>query len=447
MGKEESCRGQKLYEDIMQEPRPEQQLLELDQTLVQEPTGVAAASLAGLLHRPLKAFRHRNYRLFFGGQIISLTGTWLQSVTQGWLVFTLTNSALLLGVVGAISALPILVFSLFAGVVADRFSKRNLLVITQICLMLLALVLGILTHTGVVTVYHIIAVGFLLGTVQSLDAPTRQSFVIEMVGREDLSNAIALNSATFNSARIFGPALAGAVIAWLGIAGAFFMNAVSFIPVIIALLMMRVPPVPARPREPVIHSLKEGFRFIRGQRTVTGLLVLAAAVSIFSMPYMVLMPVFARDILKVGAKGLGYLVSCVGFGALIGALVISTLGDIKGKGKLLLAGNLTFCAMLILFSFSRYAPLSMALLVVAGWGIMTSMALTNTLIQTSTPNELRGRVMSVYVLMFMGMAPLGSFQGGLVAHWLGAPAAVRIGAIVCASAAILLSPRFIRSTA
>jgi predicted MFS family arabinose efflux permease len=237
------------------------------------------------------------------------------------------------------------------------------------------------------------------------------------------------------------------VIAWLGIAGAFFLNAASFIPVIIALLLMSVAPIAARSREPVINSLKEGFRFIRGHRMVTGLLVLAGAVSIFSMPYMVLMPIFARDILNVGAKGLGYLVSSVGFGALIGALVVSSLGDFKWKGKLLLAGNLTFCTMLMLFSFSRYAPVSMVLLVVAGWGTMTSMALMNTLIQTATPNELRGRVMSVYVLMFMGMAPLGSLQAGLVAHWLGAPAAVRIGAIVCAFAALLISPRFVRSTA
>jgi predicted MFS family arabinose efflux permease len=297
----------------------------------------------------------------------------------------------------------------------------------------------------VVTVYHIIAIGFLLGTVQSFDAPTRQSFVIEMVGREDLTNAIALNSATFNSARILGPAVAGVVIAWTGIAGAFFLNGISFIPVIIALMLMTVSPVKRQAHHPVLRSLKEGFSFIRGHGTITGLLILTGVISIFSMPYMVLMPIFARDILKVGAKGLGYLVSCIGVGALIGALVISSLGDFKAKGKLLLAGNLTFCAMLVLFSFSRLMPLSMALLVGVGWGIMTNMALTNTLIQTSAPDHLRGRVMSVYVLMFMGLSPLGRFQSGVLAHWLGAPMAVRIGAIVCASAAVLLSPRFIRT--
>ena len=430
----------------MEEPKPGQEPPELDQPLLQEPTAIPAEAMTGMLRRPLRAFRHRNYRLFFGGQIISLTGTWLQSVTQGWLVFQLTNSALLLGVVGALTSLPILAFSLIAGVVADRFSKRNLLVLTQTCAMLLAFALGILTYTHVVTVYHIIAIGFLLGTVQSLDAPTRQSFVIEMVGREDLTNAIALNSATFNSARILGPAVAGIVIAWTGIAGAFLLNGISFIPVIIALMLMRVSPVVKRESyPPVLRSLKEGFSFIRGHGMITGLLILTGVISIFSMPYMVLMPIFARDILKVGAKGLGYLVSCIGVGALIGALVISSLGDFKAKGRLLLAGNLTFCTMLILFSYSRLMPVSMALLVGAGWGIMTNMALTNSLIQTSAPDHLRGRVMSVYVLMFMGLSPLGSFQSGVIAHWLGAPMAVRIGAIVCASAAVILSPRFLMS--
>jgi MFS family permease len=429
----------------MEEPKPEQKPIELDQPLLQEPTAIPAEAMTGMLRRPLRAFRHRNYRLFFGGQMISLTGTWLQSVTQGWLVFQLTNSALLLGVVGALTSLPILAFSLIAGVVADRFSKRNLLVLTQACAMLLAFALGILTYTHVVTVYHIIAIGFLLGTVQSFDAPTRQSFVIEMVGREDLTNAIALNSATFNSARILGPAVAGVVIAWTGIAGTFFLNGVSFIPVIIALMLMRVSPVKREAYPPVLRSLKEGFSFIRGHRMIIGLLILTGVISIFSMPYMVLMPIFARDILKVGAKGLGYLVSCIGVGALIGALIISSLGDFKAKGKLLLVGNLTFCAMLVLFSYSRLMPVSMALLIGVGWGVMTTMALTNTLIQTSAPDHLRGRVMSVYVLMFMGLSPLGSLQSGVIAHWLGTPMAVRIGAIVCASAAAILSPRFMRT--
>ena len=430
----------------MSELEPDQQLQEIDQALPQEPTAVAAEARAVQLPRPFSAFRHRNYRLFFSGQIISLTGTWLQQVALGWLVLTLTNSALLLGVVGSISALPILIFSLPAGVVADRLSKRNLLVLTQCSAMLLALVLAGLTHWQIVTIYYIVAVGFLFGAVNAFDAPTRQSFVIEMVGRKDLMNAIALNSATFNGARIVGPAVAGAVIAAIGTAGAFFLNGISFIPVIVCLLLMRVTSRAPTAGASMVQGLREGLGFVRRNSRVASLLMLIAVVSVFSMPYAVLMPIFARDILKVGARGLGYLMSATGLGALTGALVISSLGDFRAKGRLLLTGNMTFCTMLILFSFSKLWPLSLGLLVVAGWGMMTYMALTNTLIQTSVPDRLRGRVMSLYTLMFMGMAPVGSLQAGLLAHWLGAPAAVRIGAIVCAAAALTLSPGFVRST-
>ena len=394
----------------------------------------------------MSAFRHRNYRLFFGGQIISLTGTWIQQVALGWLVLQLTNSALLLGVVSSIGALPILVFSLPAGVVADRFNKRNLIVLTQSCAMTLAFVLATLTYTHVVNIYFIVAIGFLLGMVNAFDAPSRQSFVIEMVGREDLTNAIALNSAMFNSARIIGPSVAGILLAAVGSAGAFFVNGASFVAVIIGLLFMQVNHVVPKVHASVVQGLKEGLAFIKQNRMVTGLLALTAVVSIFSIPYAVLMPIFARDILKVGARGYGYLMSSVGAGALIGAVTLSSLGDFKWKGKLLLAGNLTFCTMLVLFSFSRIWPLSLALLVGTGWGMMTNMALTNTLIQTSVPDGLRGRVMSVYTLMFMGFAPIGSLQAGVIAHWLSAPMAIRIGAIFCATAALVLSPRFVRST-
>lgn len=427
--------------------QPEQKYQEADQTRPQEPAAMGAEAWRLRLLRPLKAFRHRNYRLFFSGQVISLTGTWIQQVALGWLVFQLTNSALLLGVVSSIGALPILAFSLLAGVVADRFNKRNLIVLTQTCAMTLAFVLAALTYKGIVNVYYIMAIGFLLGTVNAFDAPTRQSFVIEMVGREDLTNAIALNSAMFNSARIVGPAIAGALIAAIGSAGAFFVNGLSFIAVIVGLLFMQVNHQIPKVHASVVEGLKEGFAFIRENRMVAGLLMLTAVISIFSIPYAVLMPIFARDILKVGARGLGYLMACVGSGALIGAVTLSSLGDFRSKGKLLLAGNLTFCTMLVLFSFSRIWPLSMSLLVVAGWGMMTNMALTNTLIQTAVPDRLRGRVMSVYTLMFMGLAPIGSLQAGVIAYWLSAPVAIRIGAIICATAALVLSPRFARSNA
>lgn len=424
--------------------QPEQQYQEADKIVPQEPVAMGAEAWKVRLLRPFRTFRHRNYRLFFSGQIISLTGTWIQQVALGWLVLTLTNSALLLGVVSSMGALPVLAFSLPAGVIADRFNKRNLIVLTQSCAMTLAFALAFLTYKGIVNVYYIMAIGFLLGTVNAFDAPTRQSFVIEMVGREDLTNAIALNSAMFNSARIIGPAIAGALIAAIGTAGAFFVNSASFIAVITGLLFMHVNHTTPKVHPSVAQGLKEGLGFIRQNRMVAGLLALTAIVSIFSIPYAVLMPIFARDILKVGARGLGYLMSSVGSGALIGALTLSSLGDSKWKGKLLLAGNLTFCTMLVLFSFSRIWPLSLALLVGVGWGMMTNMALTNTLIQTAVPDRLRGRVMSVYTLMFLGLAPLGSLQAGIIAHWLSAPTAIRIGAIICATSAIILSPRFVR---
>ncbi len=294
------------------------------------------------------------------------------------------------------------------------------------------------------TVYHIMVVGFMLGVVHAFDMPTRQSFVIEMVGRKDLMNALALNSATFNSARIVGPALAGIVIAAMGIAGAFFLNGVSFIAVIIGLMMIRVNHAGRAPTASMVQGLKEGLHFIRGHRMVSALLALTAIVSIFVGPYAVLMPIFARDILGVGPAGLGYLMSAVGIGALIGAVTLSSLGDFQAKGKLLLVGNLTCCAALILFASSRLMPLSLGLLVVGGWGIMTTLVLTNTLIQTSVPDHLRGRVLSAYTLMFLGMAPLGSLQAGVLANWLGAPAAVSIGAVICAAAALLLGTRFTR---
>lgn len=395
------------------------------------------------LSRQFRAFRHRNYRLFFGGQLISLTGTWLQQVAQGWLVLKLTNSALLLGIVSAISSIPILIFSLWAGLVADRFNKRNILVITQSSAMILAFALAVLTYRNTVTVYHVIIIGFLLGAVNAFDAPTRQSFVVEMVGREDLMNAITLNSAMFNGARVVGPAIAGIVIAVLSLSGAFFLNALSFIAVIIGLLLMRIEGQTPRANRSAIEGLREGLQFIRGNRLVGSLLLLAGSVSVFATAYMVLMPKFARDVMGLGPKGMGFLMSAVGLGALCGAIFLSSLGDFRAKGRLLLTGNITFSVMLVLFSLSRSMPISIGLLFIAGWGMMTNMALTNTLIQTSVPDEIRGRVMSAYTLMFMGMMPVGSFQAGVVAHFLGVPESIRIGAIISAVAALALSKNFL----
>ncbi len=430
---------------------PELEELPQPQTALEtESTSSLSASLSKL-PRQLSAFRHRNYRLFFFGQIISLTGTWMQMVAQGWLVLQLLASAspghraFMMGIVSGISALPVLLFSLPAGVLADRFSKRTVLVITQTTAMALALVFAGLTEWKLITVYQVMIIGFLLGTVNSVDAPTRQAFVIEMVGREDLTNAIALNSAMFNGARVAGPAVAGLVIAAIGLAGAFFLNGISFIAVIIGLLMMNVKPKPPQKHEPAWAGLKDGLRFIRHNAMVGSLLGLTAAVSIFGTSYMVLMPIFAKDLLHGDATHLGYLMSAIGVGALAGAVTLSHLGDFPRKAKLLIVGNLVFCISMAGFSFVRTMPVALALLPIAGWGIMTNMALTNTLIQTSTPDHMRGRVMSAYTLVFMGFAPLGSFQAGVVAKFIGVPWTIVTGAAVCAVTALALAPVIIRA--
>jgi len=400
------------------------------------------------LPRGLSAFRHRNYRLFFSGQTISLTGTWMQSVAQSWLAVELTqpeNRALMLGVISAVSALPVLLLSLPAGLVADRFNKRNIIVVCQSSAMILALTLAALTYFQVINIYFLIAVGFLLGTVNSLDTPTRHSFVIDMVGREDLPNAIALNSAVFNAARIVGPAVAGLVIAAVGLAGAFFLNGLSYIAVIIGLMMMRVEPPATVRRGSAIQDLRRGIEFALHHRMISGLLLLTATVSVFATSYTVLLPMYVSDILGQNALELGYLMSAVGVGALAGAVTISALGNFQWKGRLLITGNIVFCLTLIAFSFTSDLRIALCLLPAAGWGIMTNMSMTNTLIQIATPNEMRGRITSLYTPMFLGMAPLGGIQAGGIAQLVGVPWAIRIGAMLTMTIGIALSPRFARA--
>jgi len=401
------------------------------------------------LPRQLTALKHRNYRLFFSGQLISVTGTWIQNVAQGWLVLLITdpsNRALLMGVASAIGSLPVLLFSLPAGLVADRVSKRNLLLVTQSSAMMLALALGELTHTDRVTIGIVIVIGFLSGTVNAFDAPTRQSFVIEMVGRRDLMNAIALNSAMFNGARIAGPAVAGVLIALVGLAGAFFINGASYIAVIIGLMLMRIDPKPAGRPTSALKGLGEGLRYIRINPLVKSLLALTATVSIFAVSYSVLMPIFVNDYLKGSAKELGYLVSSVGIGALLGALTLSSVSPARSKGKLLLTGNAVLCVALLAFSYTRQLWLSMCILPAVGWGMMTHLASTNTLIQLSVPDRIRGRVMSAYTLTLMGMAPIGNLSAGVLAQYLDVPWAIRIGAVATGLCALALSGWVLRGS-
>lgn len=366
-----------------------------------------------------RALRHRNYRLFFVGQLISLTGSWMQQVAQGWLVLRLSDSPALLGLVAAAASLPVLLFSLPAGTLVDRVSKHRLLLITQVAAMVLAIILAGLTLAGVVRVWHVVALAALLGVVNAFDGPARQAFTVEMVGHEDLLNAIALNSSIFNAARTVGPAVAGVTVALVGEGLAFAFNAVSFLFVIAGLLLMRLPPfVPsASMRQP--GQLREGLRYIAGESRVRVLLLQAAAICLFCFTFIPLLPVFARDVLHVGPTGLGALSASSGLGALTAALLLAQFGRVVPRGRLLRFAALIYPVVLIAFSATRWLPLASFLLLLAGWAGVTTMALTNTLIQSIVPDRLRGRVMSVFNLLLMGLSPMGGLLAGAVAELVG----------------------------
>lgn len=382
------------------------------------------------LLRPFAALRHRNFRLFYGGQLLSLTGTWMQTTALGWLVLELTDSEFLLGLVMATQMLPILLFTLFAGVVADRVDKRRVLVIAQASMLVVAFVLAVMTDVGAISVGWILLLVLLHGTGNAFEIPTRQSFFVELVGKGDLTNAIALNSSAFNATRIVGPSVAGGLIGTVGIAACFYLNAASYIFVLGSLLAIRLPrfrPDPA-PRTKW-ENLKEGFAYLRGDRLARTLTGLIAAISILGLPYATLMPVFARDVLNAGAQGLGLLLAATGVGAVAGGFTLAVLGTRVPRGKLLLWSTLGFCITLCAFALSPVFLLSMALLVAFGFCMILTSANVNSILQTQVPDRLRGRVMSVYVFMFLGMMPLGSLQAGAVASFFGAPIALALGAV------------------
>ena len=388
---------------------------------------------APLAAHAFAALRHRNFQLFYAGQFLSLIGTWMQATSEGWLVLNLPNSELLLGVVTAVSSLPTLLFSLYAGAVADRADKRRIIVRANAVALVLALLLGTLIVTRKVTYPAVLGIAFALGTVNAFEVPTRQSFFVDLVGKEDLQNAIALNSAQFNATRIVGPAIAGWVIGIAGTAACFFANSVSYVFVIIGLLMIRLPSFRAPERhEGTLETIREGLAYIRSRREIRTLVWLIAAMSVLGFPYVMLMPVFARDVLHVGAQGLGALLAATGAGALAGGLALAALGTRFRRGRMMLGGSLSFCASLVAFSFSRSFPLSLVLLAMVGFTVIFNNANANALLQSIVPNRLRGRVMSVYIFMFVGTAPVGSLVAGGVAKWLGAPADLRIGAILLA---------------
>jgi MFS family permease len=384
----------------------------------------------------LRALRHRNFQLFFSGQLISLTGTWMQSVAQAWLVYSMTKSALLLGSVGFASQIPVFLVAPFGGITADRMNRQRLVIATQIASMLLAGILAWLTLTGRVQVWHIFVLAALLGVVNAFDIPGRQAFLVDMVGKEDLMNAIALNSSMFNGARVVGPAVAGILVARIGEGWCFAANSLSYIAVIVGLLLMRVHSPARISAHSPIEDIVEGFRWVTQTKIIRALLLLIGLVSLVGMPYTVLMPVFADQVLHGGARGLGILMGATGVGALLGALTLATKTGVKGLGRWVAVSCATLGISLLLFSFSRSFWLSVVLLLPAGYSMMLQMACSNTLIQTMVPDQLRGRVMSLYSMMFMGMAPFGAFFGGALAHRMGAPVTVAIGGVACVIGAI-----------
>ena len=388
------------------------------------------------------ALRHRNFRLFLGGQVVSLTGTWMQQVALGWLVYRLTRSAFLLGLVGFAGQIPSLFLAPFAGVWADRWNRHRMIVATQALSMLQALVLAGLVLTGAIQVGHVLALSLFLGVVNAFDIPARQSFLVEMVGgREDLANAIALNSSTFNAARLVGPSIAGTIIAVAGEGVVFLLNGVSYAAVIGALLAMRLAPHPPRPGPvaPVWRRLEEGVAYVTHSAPIRSILLLLSLVSLTGAPYAVLMPVFAADVLHGDAHTLGFLVGSIGVGALCGALLLATRRTVRGLGRFIVASVTAFGASVIAFSVSRSVWLSLVLAFLCGFALMVHMAASNTIVQTIVDDDKRGRVMSFYAAAFQGTMPLGSLLGGGLAGLVGAPRTLQLGGAACLLGALVFA--------
>jgi len=384
--------------------------------------------------------RHRNFRLWFLGQTLSLMGTWMQSVAQGWLVYDLTGSKFALGAIFFVGTLPTLFLMLPAGVLADRVPRQRVLLFTQATMMILAFILAALAATGVLQVWHVGLLAAGLGIANSFDAPARQALAVEMVeDRRDLMNAIALNATIFNLARVVGPAVGGVVLAALGAAWCFALNGLSFLAVIVALLMMKLPQTRREVRvEPLTTQIAAGLRYVLENPPIRTMTLLVAVSSLFGFSYSVLLPAFAVDVLRVGEAGLGGLNAATGFGALIGSLIVASAGKFRRKGLLLTAGSLVFPATLLFFAFSHSFWISAALLSVVGLAFVTQNATSNTLIQSIVPDSLRGRVMAVYMLMFFGTAPFGALQAGAVAQALGPAMGVVVGAGITLTFAIVI---------
>jgi MFS family permease len=410
--------------------------LKSDRTAVSpaEPTRLPAVSAR------FRAMQHRNFQLFIAGQLISLIGTWMQTTAQLWLVYKLTGSAALLGVFGFASQVPMLFLSSIGGYVGDRYDRQRSVIATQTCSMILAFVLAALTLTHLIREWELIVIAFLVGIVNAFDVPIRQAFFVQMVGKEDLPNAIALNSSIFNGARVVGPAIAGFAIALVGEGWCFFLNGLSFVAVIVALLMMRIQLTKAKPSEDSpLQSLVQGFRFAMSDLPIRSALLLLSVLSLFGLQYSVFLPIYANDILKGGARTLGLLMSFAGVGAVIGALQFAARTHYRGLARWIAATSMTCSVCLIIFSQAKAFWLCTVVLFVVGFAATSQMAATNTLIQNRVPDELRSRVMAVYATMFMGVQPIGSLIAGGVAKRIGAPYTLTVfGALVLLGSLIFI---------
>jgi len=394
--------------------------------------------------RMLRALRSRNYRLYFSGQGVSLVGTWMTRIATSWLVYRLTGSSLLLGVVSFAGQIPTFILAPFAGVLVDRVNRHRLLVWTQVLAMLQSFAMAILALTGLITVPQVIALSLFQGLINAFDMPTRQAFLVEMVDRrEDLSNAIALNSSLVNGARLLGPSIGGILIAAVGEGWCFFIDGASYLAVIASLMMMRVPRAEGPPRRAGrgLQQMKEGWNYVTRFSPVRSILLLLALVSLMGMPYTVLMPVVVREVLHGGPAVLGMMMAASGVGALCGALYLAQRTTVLGLGRVIVSMAALFGAGLVAFSFSRVAWLSAACLVLVGFGMMVQMASSNTIIQTVVSDEMRGRVMSFYSMAFMGMAPFGGLMAGALAHRIGAPRTVAVSGVACVLAATWFATR------
>jgi MFS family permease len=389
------------------------------------------------LSRAWRALRHRNFRLFFGGQSISLIGTWMTRLATSWLVYRLTGSAFLLGIVGFSGQIPTFLLAPFAGVWVDRLNRRNVLIVTQILAMVQSFALAALTLTKHITIHEIIWLSAFQGMINAFDMPGRQAFLVEMVeDKQDLGNAIALNSSMVNMARLVGPSLAGMVIAISGEGSCFLIDGISYLAVIASLFAMRLKPATVKRVTSMLVQLREGWDYVAGFAPIRTILTLFAMVSLMGWPFTVLMPVFASTILKGGPHTLGFLMGAVGVGALVSALSLAIRKSVVGLGRMIYISTAMFGVALIFFGMSRNFWLSLFCMLFCGFGMMQQMAASNTIIQTIVEEDKRGRVMSFYTVAFVGMAPFGSLLSGALAHAIGAPRTVMFSGACCIAGAV-----------